>query len=245
MSAVILKASSAIITPPADTPTLPDITTSLALHFKASSLSALADGASITAWNAVDGSEMSGNNGKFNNTLSTLVAPTFSATGGPAGGPALLFGPTSQLRTGAYVANTAPYTVGLLVKATEAGWVYSIGNSDVIKYLEGSFSGGSSTTSDNITQEDATEDWIPVIFCHGGTVANGSKLLVGRSQTTIKKGTGTTTTFNQKCLGAPSASVSGYTGLLAEILTFTRSFTDEDMYALQAYLTDHAINGVS
>lgn len=243
MSSIILKASSEILNPPADTPYLPDIATGLYLKFQASDLE-LAEAANVESWVASSGSGAGSGNGALNSTIAGCIAPVFSVGGGPAGGSGVDFtSALSQIRNAAATSLAAPLSVAMLVKSTGSGWVFSLGNAVVVRYIASSgYMAGSSTTSDNILSGELSTDWVPLIYSWGGPTAD-SKLLVGRDSTEIRTGTVSPVSGSRICLGAPSTTVAGFVGSLSEIQLFSRVLTDEDMFALQYTLNEIIANG--
>ncbi|MGG5143878.1 hypothetical protein [Alcaligenes ammonioxydans] len=99
MTALIIRAPGRIIAPPPGTPIFPDISSGLYFDFDARVLNLL-DGDSVAAWSGAGPAPAKNRLLNTAQSMNTWTLPTYSATDGPSGTPAVKFnGVNQRIRT--------------------------------------------------------------------------------------------------------------------------------------------------
>lgn len=248
MKALIIRAEGTITNPPPGTPVLPDTTSGLFLDLDARTLS-LSNGATVSEWTA--SGPASEDFRVLNDTVSGFYYPTYSATAGAGGTPALTFDGTQQIRTNIGDSGprlALPFTVAVVCSGDSAA---QLGETNHARYFSGTgllplaFMPANRSVR---TTDLGLSTWghfasIPTVPGHRVLVFsyNGASSAWGASGHEAK-----TISIAEHPLGgfgfggsAASATppVRGLVGTVTRALIFSRAFTTHDIDALVSELS--------
>lgn len=249
MTALVIRARSSLTNPLPGTPILPDIGSGLYFDFDARTLS-LINGATVNAWL---GSGPAPEKNRLLNTaqsISVWALPTYSATDGPGGIPAVKFnGVNQRIRT--TDANVVPYSGDFTVAVVGQGSAPSgVTLSRMYGSSPGSTTAISPAASGNIVfQQEGTNIFsTPNPGGHFVAVISVSQSKAVQMTSAMDSPNVLPGSFAPGYtgfgLGGSSGNVLGtqMAGTVSRVTAFTRALSVDDVFALmQAYRNEYGI----
>lgn len=246
MTALIIKALSAMTNPLPDTPTFPDIESGMYFDLDARTLD-LQDGETVSSWSGKGPAPLA------NRTLNTAASasiwtlPTYSATGGPDGTPAIAFdGINQRIRT--TDSSVTPYSGGFTVVIVgkgspgtdvSTGRIYSSAYDAI--YLN--TAGNIVIQQDNktyLTRPNSGGHFVAIISASGSRLLTMVSGMAAPSEVNVTNPSG----YSGFGLGASGSAVLGsqVNGSVSRVTTFSRALTAVDVTALmQSYREEYGI----